>query len=310
MKYLITGAAGFIGSALTESLLNSGHDVIGVDNFNDYYDPQLKYARIRHRNQKVVQLDVANITTEMISEWKVDVVVHLAARAGVRASISQPELYHRDNIDSTQNLIRVCEVAGIQKVLYASTSCLMANNKIIPWVESEPIGHVLNPYAYTKFVNECQFRISKIPTTIGMRFFTVYGPWGRPDMALFSFTSDILNNKPIDLYNFGNMKRDFTFIDDIIDGIRLLTDNQIVGHDIFNIGNGKQVGLLEFVDAIQQYTGVNAITNLIPMHKADAQETWSDTTKIRSLGYHPKTDIQQGVESFVQWYITHFCNKD
>ena len=306
MRFVITGAAGFIGSALMHRLQKDGHDVVGVDNFNDYYSPILKRDRIAYRNQNAINIDINDITAEHIAEWAPDIVIHLAARAGVRASLSFPEQYHRDNIDGTQKLIRACEEVSVPKVLYASTSSIMANNKIIPWVESEPVGTILSPYGYTKYVNECQFRLSSIPTTIGMRFFTVYGPWGRPDMALFSFVHNIINRQPIELYNFGKMKRDFTYIDDIVNGIVLLVNDDQQGDHMYNIGNGKQVGLSEFVRSIEINLNLKADIILVPKHPADSRETWSNTTKIQRLGYKPSVDVAQGVANFVQWYQQYY----
>lgn len=302
MKYLITGAAGFIGSTLAKDLMMDGHEVVGIDNFNVYYDPTLKYDRVHHHQLNVKMMDLNDITPSFIDQVKPDVVVHLAARAGVRDSLDYPELYHKDNIDGTQQLIKACEAAGVQKVVYASTSCVMANNAITPWVEYENPSHMLNPYGYTKFVNECQFKISKIPSTVGLRFFTVYGPWGRPDMALFGFTKNIINGDPIVLYNYGDMKRDFTYVSDIVNGIRIVSDADISGHEIFNIGNGKQVDLLDFVKYIELNVGRKAIVDLQPKHPADSKETWSDTTKLQQYGYSPTVDIEEGVSRFVQWY--------
>lgn len=306
MRYLITGAAGFIGSKLAETLMSEGHTIIGVDNFNNYYDPMLKHQRALIRNIDIFDMNVQSITKSQMQDWNPDVVIHLAARAGVRDSLDNPELYHEDNINATQNLIRVCEAVGIKKVIYSSTSAVMANNKIVPWTESETPSHMLNPYAYTKFVNECQFRISKIPNTIGLRFFTVYGPWGRPDMALFMFTDAIIKGKPIDVYNYGDMKRDFTYIDDIVAGIKLMLDSDIPGHEIFNIGNGKQIQLLDFIRHIEKAVGKQAVIKKLPMHPADSKETWSDTTKIQHYGYKPTVDIEEGVARFVYWYKHYY----
>lgn len=302
MRCVITGAAGFIGSALMQALLDQGHDVIGVDNYNTYYNPILKRDRVSYRKHDVIDLDIYDITEQHVSEWQPDVVIHLGARAGVRTSFETPELYHRDNIDATYKLINACEKAGVKKVVYASTSSLMANNTIVPWVESEPLGHVLSPYAYTKYVNECQFRISNIPSTIGLRFFTVYGPWGRPDMALFNFVNSILQGKPIDVYNYGDMKRDFTYIDDIINGIVIAINTPIIGHELFNVGNGNPVNIKDFINCIEAQLGVKAVVKLLPKHPADAKETWADITKISRYGYNPTTDIEQGVSKFIEWY--------
>jgi len=306
MRCLVTGAAGFIGSALMQRLIDVGYEVIGIDNFNTYYDPKLKRDRVAHRNHSVIEMDVLDVTEHHIRQWSPDVVIHLAARAGVRTSLDTPELYHRDNIDATTRLIRACEKAGVKKMVYASTSTIMANNIVVPWVESEPVGHVLSPYAYTKYVNECQFKISSIPSTVGLRFFTVYGPWGRPDMALFSFVKDISRGKSINVYNYGDMKRDFTYIDDIVNGILITINTQIENHDIFNIGNGRPVHIMDFIHHIERCLGLKADIVMCPKHPADAKDTWSDTTKIRRLGYNPTTSVEQGIEQFVGWYRNHY----
>lgn len=306
MKILITGGAGFIGYHLTRELERRGNTVVGIDNFNDYYDVKLKEARAE-RLQNVIMCDLVNKAhlDNVIKKEKPDVVIHLAAYAGVRHSLEHPRKYIDVNIVGTQNLIEVCEANDVKKVVYASTSCVMAGNEL-PWKEDEPTGHQLNPYGFSKRTNECQFKTSKIQNTIGLRFFTVYGPWGRPDMALFTFTKNIIEGKPIVAFNYGNMIRDFTYVDDIVSGICIVTEANIANGEIFNIGRGEQVQLMDFIQHIEKNVGKEAIIDLQPKHPADTQATWSDTTKLQALGYKPTVSIGEGVENFVKWYKEYY----
>ena len=313
MKYYITGINGFIGFTLAKKLSELGHEVTGIDNMNHYYDVSLKIARnrilvkehgIRSNYGSLLSNGDLNHT---LSKEKPDVVIHLAAYAGIRNSIENPNQYITNNVTGTQNLINACEKYGIENVLYASTSSVMADNKIWPWNEQERLGEMLSPYAYTKQSNEHQFKISKIKNTMGLRFFTVYGPWGRPDMALFTFANKIVAGEPIDVYNYGNMKRDFTYVDDIVQGIFGLLDQIPEGDEIFNIGYGKQVGLMEFITEIEKNLGRTAEKNMLPMHPADSKETWSDTSKLYNLtGYNPKTSVAAGVKEFIDWYKSYY----
>jgi|TARA_R110001592_G_scaffold9914_1_gene51931 UDP-glucuronate 4-epimerase len=313
MKYYITGINGFIGFTLAKKLAELGHEVTGIDNMNHYYDVSLKIARnrilvkehgIRSNYGSLLSNGDLNHT---LSKEKPDVVIHLAAYAGIRNSIENPNQYINNNVTGTQNLINACEKYGIENVLYASTSSVMADNKIWPWNEQERLGEMLSPYAYTKQSNEHQFKISKIKNTMGLRFFTVYGPWGRPDMALFTFANKIVAGEPIDVYNYGNMKRDFTYVDDIVQGIFGLLDQIPEGDEIFNIGYGKQVGLMEFITEIEKNLGRTAEKNMLPMHPADSKETWSDTSKLYNLtGYNPKTSVVDGVKEFIDWYKSYY----
>lgn len=306
MKILITGGAGFIAYHLTRELEKRGNQVVGIDNFNDYYDVKLKEARAE-RLQNVIMCDLINKAhlDNVIKKEKPDVVIHLAAYAGVRHSLEQPRKYIDVNIVGTQNLIEVCEANDVKKVVYASTSCVMAGNPL-PWKEDEPTGHQLNPYGYSKRTNECQFKTSKIQNTVGLRFFTVYGPWGRPDMALFTFTKNILEGKPIVAFNYGNMIRDFTYVDDIVSGICIVTETEIANGEIFNIGRGEQVQLMDFIKHIEKNVGKEAIIDFQPKHPADTHATWSDTTKLQALGYKPTVSIGEGVENFVKWYKEYY----
>ena len=313
MKYYITGINGFIGFTLAKKLAELGHEVTGIDNMNHYYDVSLKIARnrilvkehgIRSNYGSLLSNGDLNHT---LSKEKPDVVIHLAAYAGIRNSIENPNQYINNNVTGTQNLINACEKYGIENVLYASTSSVMADNKIWPWNEQERLGEMLSPYAYTKQSNEHQFKISKIKNTMGLRFFTVYGPWGRPDMALFTFANKIVAGEPIDVYNYGNMKRDFTYVDDIVHRIFGLLDQIPEGDEIFNPCYGNQVGLMEFITEIEKNLGRTAEKNKLPMHPADSKETWSDTSKLYNLtGYNPKTSVVDGVKEFIDWYKSYY----
>jgi UDP-glucuronate 4-epimerase len=312
MKILITGAAGFIGSQLMNRLRTKGATVLGVDNYNDHlYDPQLKVDRTQHfgLNIKVCDLRDYNSLKTIIDGFEPDQIVHLAAHAGTRDSFGKESAYHSNNIDGTQNLIEVCKGKNV-RVVYASTSSVYGETPIPEegWTEDLTTSKQRNAYAYTKYVNEVQFAISGV-RNVGLRFFTVYGPWGRPDMALFQFTKKMLDNQSIDVYNYGNMKRDFTYVEDILDGIEVILQNDsIETNEIFNIGRGEQVDLMDFVKAIEKHAmekccgGHEAQINLCERHPADTLETWSNTEKLQALGYKPKVSIAEGVENFYKWY--------
>jgi len=310
MKVMITGMAGFIGFHTAVHFKQAGHFVTGFDNFNSYYDPSLKMKRAGKLNvdHGIIcrNMDLKNLDdfSDWIKDVKPDLVVHLGAMAGVRYSMDNPQEYVDNNVTGSLNLIKACEEAGVENVIYASTSCVMHGNPL-PWKEDDYLYQQINPYGYTKCINESQFAISKIPNAVGMRFFTVYGPWGRPDMALFDFTKNILAGNEITLFNYGDMKRDFTYIDDIVQGIWLVANN-MTPRDMYNIGYGKQVELERFVTAIETSLGKKANKNYGPKHPADATETWSDTTKLQKLGYNPSTPIEEGVDNFVKWYMEHY----
>jgi UDP-glucuronate 4-epimerase len=312
MRILITGAAGFIGSHLADSLLDDGFEVFGLDNFNDYYDQSLKYDRVEYFGHEVMRCDLKDFDALDIAFNKIqpDIVIHLAARAGVRDSVGNEQLYHQDNIIATQNLIQVCKMYNVLKVVYASTSSVYGGTPIpeTGWTEDEVTGHQLNPYAYTKYCNECQFKISGL-NNVGLRFFTVYGPWGRPDMALYQFTDKMCHDQPIKAFNYGKMKRDFTYIGDIIEGIKIALFADLESGEIFNIGRGKQVELMHFIENIGKEVGKEPEIILAPRHPADTLETWSDTTKLRELGYKPKVNIEQGVQAFVRWFKEYYGYK-
>ena len=312
MKICITGMAGFIGLHLANKLKSEGHFICGFDNYNNYYDPSLKKDRAKklaENNITVDHLDLNDGTAlkEYMETKMPDVVIHLAAYAGVRDSLENPDDYINTNIVGTHNLIKACESNGVNKIVYASTSCVMAGNKL-PWNEDDNTGYQLNPYGYSKATNECQFMTSKLDS-VGLRFFTVYGPWGRPDMALFDFTKNIIAENEIELYNYGDMIRDFTYVDDIVQGIEIVTNRIYENHginEIYNIGYGEQVKLEDFVDCIESNLGRKAKRKYVPMHPADTQATWSDTTKLQSLGYKPTTAMVDGVANFINWYKSYY----
>jgi len=314
MKILVTGAAGFIGFHLTHALVNAGHEVVGIDNFSPYYDVRLKKHRAHILDQLGAPVTMADLRKKDSFNWfieahKPDAVVHLAASVGVRHSYNNTLEYIENNIVGTQNLIEVCESLGVNTVVYASTSCVMAGNPL-PWKEDEPTGHQLNAYGYTKRSNECQFMTSKLDRTIGLRFFTVYGPYGRPDMALFQFAESAIQDRPIDVFNYGDMKRDFTYVDDIVAGIKIIIDRAMTTddpkHEIFNIGRGQQVNLMDFIAEIEKNFGRELKKNMLPRHPADTLETWSDTTKLQALGWKPSVSIPEGVAKFAEWYKSYY----
>jgi len=313
MKIFITGIAGMIGMHAAKQLKFNGHEVTGIDNFNNYYDVALKQDRadilqkgwgIQSRYAEL--LDSAT-WSHMLED--VDVVLHLAAYANPRHAMDEPQLYIDTNITGTQRLIEECEKRGVDNVVYASSSCVMHGQQL-PWNEHDLPHHQNNPYGWSKRANECQFMHSKIANSAGLRFFTVYGPYGRPDMALFKFTDAIVKGEPIDLYNNGNMVRDFTYVDDIVNGIELVikdTEKRTESSsEIFNIGCGKKVQLFDFVEHIEHNLDRKAIRNLVPAHPADTPATWADTTKIEKLGYKSTTPIDVGVQKFIEWYKTYY----
>lgn len=312
MNIFITGIAGMIGFHTAKHLVAQGHHVTGVDSFNDYYEVSLKRERAR------ILLDQFQINTQeddirTLDYTKalkgVDLVLHLAAYANPRHSLDFPQYYIDHNITGTQRLIEGVEAAGVANVVYASSSCVM-HGQPLPWNETDQPHHQNNPYGWSKRANECQFIHSRISKTVGLRFFTVYGPYGRPDMALFTFTGNIIRGNTIGLYNYGDMKRDFTFVEDIVQGIDLVVNEcyrtETNKHDIYNIGYGQQVDLRDFVKEIERCVGREAVVELWPRHPADVPATWSDTSKLQALGYRPTTAISTGVSKFVDWYRTYY----
>jgi UDP-glucuronate 4-epimerase len=312
MKVFITGLAGFIGFHTAIKFHNEGWEVYGCDNFNELiYDPELKYDRAEELRLEyginVPNIDISwqnEAVRRELSAIKPDLVIHLAAYPGVRVSMDHPDEYIVNNIIATQNLINIIQEVKIENVIYASTSCVMHGNPL-PWKEYDKLGPHLSPYGYTKATNESQFHVSKIKNAVGLRFFTVYGPWGRPDMALFTFTKNILEGTPIEVNNNGDMKRDFTYVDDIVQGIWIVGNN-MTERDIYCIGNGRQVDLMDFITVIEKELGLEATKEFMPRHPADAKETWSDTTKLQALGYKPTVSVEEGVKNFIQWYRNYY----
>ena len=313
-RIFITGIAGMIGYHTAKKLMDAGYHVSGIDNFNSYYDPKLKHAReaLLIANgldpEDLIVGDIENVNFHSILK-NVDLVIHLAAYANPRHAMAEPQPYIDTNISGTQRLIEGAERNKVP-IVYASSSCVM-HGQPLPWNEDDRPALQNNPYGWSKYVNECQFAHSKVVKSAGLRFFTVYGPYGRPDMALFKFADGIVAGTPIDLYNYGDMKRDFTYVDDIVQGVKIvaeniLNDTQEVDHEVFCIGYGEQVELVDFVDEIEKNLGRKAERNLTPAHPADTPETWSDTTKIQKLGYKPTTSIKEGVSQFITWYKEYY----
>jgi len=293
-KIFITGIAGFIGFHLAEKLAMEGYEVAGVDNFNNYYDPQLKYERANILRDKF-SIKVIDYDIEIIP-WRhnlenFDAVIHLAAHAGVRHSLEYPQMYIDTNITATQKLIHACEEYEIP-VIYASSSTADSDH--------------LNPYAWSKYVNEKQFASSKLLSS-GLRFYTVYGEWGRPDMALHTFADLMSRGKAIDIYNHGDMQRDFTYVGDLVDGIEIileymLNQPQENQHEIYDLGTGKSNELMDYIECLENELGRVSLKNYLPMHPADVKSTQANIGKARSLGYTPKVSIQEGIKHFADWF--------
>lgn len=314
MKILITGGAGFIGSHLAKALLERGDEIVIVDNFNDYYDPQLKRDRIKTvlagHTFKLYEGDIRDRAQmeEIFRQEEIEKIVHLAAMAGVRYSLEKPELYYEVNVLGTQNMLDLAVKYKIQNFVYASSSSVYGNNTKLPFAETDNVDTQISPYAASKKANELQAHvyshIYKLPTT-GLRFFTVYGPWGRPDMALFLFTDAIVKGKTIDVFNNGNMTRNFTYVDDIVSGIITVLDANLP-YDVVNIGGDKEEKLLRFIEVIEENLGKEAQKNFKPMQPGDVPATVADITKLRKMGWEPTTCIEQGIANFVKWYKEYY----
>lgn len=348
MRYLVTGTAGFIGFHLAKKLLERGEEVVGLDIINDYYDINLKYARLEHmgiskvqieRNKLVqsstyqgyrfVQMELSEKEPVMalFAEEKFDVVIHLAAQAGVRYSLSNPEVYIQSNILAFLNILEGCRYHPVKHLVYASSSSVYGANEKMPFSTSDSVDHPISLYAASKKSNELMAHtyshLFGIPTT-GLRFFTVYGPWGRPDMALFLFTEAILKGEPIQVFNYGKMKRDFTYVDDIVAGVMKVADRPAkpnpdfdpqnpdpgsskVPYKIYNIGNSSPVLLMDYIKAVEKGLGKEAKMDLLPLQPGDVPASHADVTDlVRDTGYKPETPIEDGVKAFTDWYMDYY----
>jgi UDP-glucuronate 4-epimerase len=348
MKILITGAAGFVGYFLTENLLKRGDTVIGLDNINDYYDVNLKYSRLensginrnlidynkfvqseKYDNYKFIKLDLTDKENleNLVKNEKIDAICNLAAQAGVRYSLENPHAYVQSNIVGFLNVLDCCRTFNIKNFSYASSSSVYGLNENMPFSTAHNVDHPVSLYAASKKSNELMAHsysyLYDIPTT-GLRFFTVYGPLGRPDMAYFKFVDKILKNQPIDIYNNGKMKRDFTYIDDIVDGVTKVIDNpatqnaewnatnpdpssSVAPYKIYNIGNNSPVDLMEFINEIENALGKKAEKNLLPMQPGDVVATWADVGNlIKDFNYNPNTPLNKGIATFVEWYKEYY----
>lgn len=333
MKVLVTGAAGFIGSHVAHKLLARGDEVVGLDNLNDYYDPTLKEARLARLTPQAgfrfAKLDLVDGPgmAALFRDERFDRVVHLAAQAGVRYSLENPQAYVDSNITGTLNVLEGCRHNEVQHLVYASTSSVYGANTRMPFSVHQPATHPLSFYAATKRANELMAHnysaLFRLPVT-GLRFFTVYGPWGRPDMALFLFTRNILAGKPIDVFNHGHHKRDFTFVEDIAEGVvrtldRVATPDQFWNSDspdpstsfapyrVYNIGNNQPVDLSHYIETLEKCLGKKAERNLLPLQLGDVPDTFADVEDlVRDVGYRPATTVEEGVKAFVDWYREYY----
>jgi UDP-glucuronate 4-epimerase len=312
---LVTGTAGFIGFHLSRALLGRGTRVIGVDNVNPYYDPNLKAARLEilkpYENFTFHKMDLKDLEDlkGLFDSERIDVVCNLAAQAGVRHSLTDPFSYQKSNLEGFLNLLEMARHHKVDNFVYASSSSVYGKNKKVPFCEEDRVDNPISLYAATKKANELMAHayshLYDIPCT-GLRYFTVYGPWGRPDMALFLFTDAILNERPINVYNHGNMKRDFTYIDDIIAGTIAAIDRPL-SYEIFNLGNSDTIGLLEFIGIIEEVLGRQAEKIFLPIQPGDVAETSADIEKSKKmLGFEPKTGLREGIGKFVGWYRDYY----
>ena len=329
MKVLVTGSAGFIGSALSIRLLERGDDVVGLDNHNNYYDPDLKEARLsRHLDNpkyEHIRADIEDkeLITEIFESYKFDGVINLAAQAGVRYSIENPHAYLNSNILGFGNILEGCRNSRISHLVYASSSSVYGSNTEMPFSIHHNVDHPLSLYAASKKANELMAHtyshLYKLPTT-GLRFFTVYGPWGRPDMALFKFTDAILSGKKIQVFNYGKHRRDFTYIDDIVEGVVRVLDkpaesnpnwsgeapdpgSSLAPWRVYNIGNNSPVELMDYISAIEDSLGITVEKELLPLQPGDVPDTFADVDDlVRDFDYKPSINVKEGVEKFIDWY--------
>jgi UDP-glucuronate 4-epimerase len=333
VKILVTGAAGFIGSHTAHKLLARGYEVVGLDNLNEYYDVSLKQARLERltpqANFRFVRLDLADegAMRELFAREKFPRVIHLAAQAGVRYSLQEPHTYIRSNVTGTLNVLEGCRHNGVEHLVYASTSSVYGANTNMPFSVHKIADHPLSLYASTKRANELMAHnysaLFMLPTT-GLRFFTVYGPWGRPDMALFMFTRNILEGKPIDVFNNGNHRRDFTYVEDIAEGVVRAAEriaqpdprwdsnapdpaSSFAPFRIYNIGNNEPVELMRYIEVIEECLGRKAQKNFLPMQLGDVPDTFADIEDlVQEVGYRPATSVEVGVRKFVEWFCEYY----
>jgi UDP-glucuronate 4-epimerase len=348
MKFLVTGTAGFIGFHVAQYLVDRGDEVVGLDIINDYYDINLKFSRLAHRgilqsaiqpgvlvqsetlpNYRFIQLDLSEKAPllALFEQEKFDVVIHLAAQAGVRHSLSHPEVYIQSNISAFLNILECCRFFPVKHLVYASSSSVYGSNEKMPFSTSDSVDHPISLYAASKKANELMAHtyshLFGVPTT-GLRFFTVYGPWGRPDMALFLFTEAILKGESIQVFNYGKMKRDFTFIGDIVKGVVKVADRPASPNSefdpqhpdpgsskapfkIYNIGNSSPVLLMDYIHAIEKGLGKTAKMELLPLQPGDVPASHADVTDlVRDTGYKPDTPIEDGVKAFTDWYLSYY----
>lgn len=346
MRILVTGTAGFIGFHLANRLLARGDEVVGLDSINDYYDVQVKYGRLKeagigqeaitpsrlvqsakHANYRFIQANLEDKETlqTLFATEKFDAVCNLAAQAGVRYSLTNPDAYMTSNIIGFLNILECCRHHGVNNLSYASSSSVYGLNESLPFSTKDNVDHPISLYAASKKSNELMAHtyshLFGIATT-GLRFFTVYGPWGRPDMALFLFVKAALEGKPIDVFNHGNMQRDFTYVDDIVEGVVRVIDNppssnpawnhqdpsrSFAPYKIYNIGNNAPVKLMDFIEAIERKLGKPIQKNLLPLQAGDVPATYADVSDlVEDLGYQPATPIQEGIDRFVEWYVQFF----
>lgn len=333
MKILVTGAAGFIGYHLCEKLISLGHEVVGIDNINDYYDVNLKFGRIKqlgidnnvdwnkeyksslHKNYTFFKMDLCDRENlpKLFNENKFDVVCNLAAQPGVRYSLENPMAYVDSNLVGFVNLLECVRHYSVKRLVYASSSSVYGLNKKAPFSIDDNVDHPISLYAATKKSNELMaYTYSHLYNleTVGLRFFTVYGPWGRPDMAMFLFTDAILNDRPIKVFNNGKLSRDFTYVDDIVEGIVATLENKQKRtelYSLYNIGNGSPVKLLDYIEEIERVTGKAAIKKMMPMQPGDVEQTWANTEDLyNNFNYKPTTSIQKGISLFVKWYSEYY----
>jgi UDP-glucuronate 4-epimerase len=321
MRVLITGVAGFIGYHLAQRLLAEGSEVYGIDNLNDYYDVNLKKDRLDQlQPQAQFRFELLDLSdrpaiTQLFQDHRFDIVVNLAAQAGVRYSLENPHAYVDSNMTGFVNLLEGCRHSGVQHLVFASSSSVYGANAKIPFSTTDNVDHPISLYAATKKANELIAHVYShlyhIPIT-GLRFFTVYGPWGRPDMAYFKFVRAIEAGQSIDVYNFGEMQRDFTYIDDVIEGVVRVMQNPPLSEDtapykLYNIGNNKPVPLLRFIEVVEQSLGKTAQKNLLPMQPGDVPVTYADVNDLmRDVGFRPSTPIEVGIARFVEWYRDYY----